>query len=138
MAKTTKALPIIPEGDVVLKIIAVDYKKVLGRMTVTLEDNAGNKHNERFIFIKNNGETNQTGVNRFWWLAETALNDLSVSETGVDEKELVGKRVLVTVTHKREPAYNDPSKIYTNTYINNFRPVETVEETNEVDPLDDL
>lgn len=123
---------IIPEGETILKILAVEYKQAVGQMKVTMANPQGLKHTETFRFITKQGKRNEGGINVFSYFAHTALNDFSLDE--IDEQELVGKSIQCTVEHDVQPNINDPSKTVTFVRLSGFK----VAPVSKVDPLDEI
>ena len=106
--KLTGGFTLIPEGTHVFKITDVEYKENFGKMTVKMETVDGQKHEERFSFLKGKGETNEGALKAFSYFAKTALNDYSLEE--IDHTDLIGHFIRCEVTHTEpQPSNNDPS-----------------------------
>lgn len=106
---TGGSFALVPEGTHVFKITDVEYKESYGKMTVKMETADGYKHEERFSFLKANGETNEGALKAFSYFAKTALNNYSLEE--IDHTELIGHYIRCEVTHTEpQPNRNDPSK----------------------------
>ena len=54
----------MPEGVHILCITKVEYDESFGKMSITLQNAAGQKHFENFRFLDANGEENQKAMCR--------------------------------------------------------------------------
>ena len=101
---------LIPEGIHVFKIVDVEYKESYGKMSVKMQTAEGQEHEERFSFLKANGETNEGALKAFSYFAKTALNDYSREE--IDHTELIGRFIRCEVEHTEpQPNRNNPEKM---------------------------
>jgi len=105
----------IPEGIHVLKIVSVDDSKMetFGKLQITLADNKGHKHNERFEFYDGDGVERDGAFWGFSSLARAALNLADDDLSEVDTKDLLGKYIRCEVTHDEVESKNRPGKYNT-------------------------
>lgn len=115
----SKGFEILPEGKTVLKVTDVEYDADFGKMIISLVNKAGIAHKERYNLINTNGEVNEKSLGAFSYFARKVLNDNDIME--IDEQELVGKYISVTVKHeKREGKGQYEGKTYTNARLNDY------------------
>ena len=88
----------MPEGIHILKITKVEYDESFGRMSITMENAAGQRHFENFRFLDANGEENQKAIGAFSSLARAALGDSEADE--IDTDELVGYLVKGEISYR--------------------------------------
>jgi hypothetical protein len=89
---------LIPEGTTTFKIVAVEYKEDVGKMSVEMQTKSGQNHTERFSLLKNNVEVNEGALKAFSYFAKTALNNFQLDE--IDEQDIVGCYITATVKHE--------------------------------------
>lgn len=118
LSKSTGFTP-IPEGTHVFKIISSDYDADYGKLEIGMAISNGQKHIERFHFIKNDGEINEGAQNVFSYFAKTALNDFTLEE--IDTDDIVGCYIKATVEHDVQPNKNKPGQTVTFIRLNNFQ-----------------
>lgn len=122
----SEGFTLIPEGIYVFKVVEVNYKEAFGKLEVTLETAAGQKHVERFSLLSSNGEANQGGLNAFSYFAKTVLNDFSLQE--IDHEDLVGHYIRCTVEHEQVESTKKPGKYNTFARLTDKEPAEGFDE----------
>lgn len=113
---------VIPEGNHVFQITAVDYKEDFGKMEVHMQLASGQKHTERFSLLNNVGMPNEAALNAFSFFAKAALNDFTLSE--IDHEDLVGHYIRCEVTHEKVESNRNPGKMVTFIRLGQKEPAE--------------
>lgn len=88
---------LIPEGNHVFRIYAVDYNEEFGKLEVHMVTAKGQKLSEKYRLLDNNGQPVSGAFNAFAYLAHTALHDFDVEE--IDHNDLVGCFIGGEVKH---------------------------------------
>ena len=109
---------LIPEGVTTFKIVGVEYKEDFGKMKVQLQTKNGSKHTEQFTLMDKNGEVNEGALNKFSYLAKTALNNFELDE--IDEQDLVGCYLTATVTHEEFESNKTPGRMLKSVRLNDY------------------
>lgn len=109
----------LAEGEHVFKIMKADYDVDFGKLEIEMVNTKGQKHIERFHFIKNDGEINEGAQNVFSFFAKTALNDFTLEE--IDSDDIVGCYIKATVEHDVQPNKNKPGQTITFIRLNDFK-----------------
>lgn len=104
----TSGFVIIPEGEYVFRIYAVDYDEEFGKIVIKMVTSKGAKYNERFSLKNADDEYNDKALGAFSYFAKTALNDFSLED--IDPVELVDHYIRAEVVHTVQPSSKDPSK----------------------------
>ncbi len=120
---------IMPEGVQVLKITGIKYDERFGKLDIAMQNEKGQRHTERFSFIKVTGETNDKALSAFSYFAKIAMNDFSLDE--IDPNDLIGHFMECTIEHTVVESNKEPGKMMTFTKIVNKAPSEGWEETEE-------
>lgn len=110
----TNGFMLIPEGEYVFLIKAVEYDEDFGKLEISLATSRNIPHKERFSLKDKNGEYNEKALNAFSYFAKTALNDYSLED--IDPDDLVGHYIKAEVIHTETPSNKDPNK--TVTFVN--------------------
>ncbi|MDO4477518.1 MAG: hypothetical protein Q4B73_00585 [Lachnospiraceae bacterium] len=118
----TDGFTLIPKGIHVFLITEVKYKEDFGKMEVTMQNAAGQKHTERFSLLNKDGEPNQGGLNAFSYFAKTALNDYGLSE--IDHEDLVGCYIRCEVDHEKVESNRTPGKFLDFVRLGNKEPAD--------------
>ena len=122
----------IAEGRHVFKIISSNYDTDFGKLEIGMALANGQRHTERFYFIKNDGEINEGAQNVFSYFAKTALDDFTLEE--IDSDDIVGCYIKATVEHDVQPNKNKPGQTITFIRLNGF---ETADDFGNESPLAD-
>ena len=89
---------IIPEGWYIFKITKVTYDEDFGDMKIELTTKDGLKHIENYRLLNANGETNESSMKAFSFMARKALNNPDLDE--IDEQDLVGCYLKAEIIHR--------------------------------------
>ena len=107
----SEGFSIIPKGNHVFQITAVNYKEDFGKMEITMQMASGQKHTERFSLLTKDGAPNDGGLNAFSYFAKVAMNDFTLSE--IDHEDLVGRFIRCEVDHEEVESNRTPGKMLT-------------------------
>lgn len=90
----------IPEGVTTFKVISVDDSKFsdYGKLEVKLVTERGQKHTERFSFLKANGEQNEIAQKLWSFLVRACLKDALIEEA--DSQAIVEHYFTANVKHE--------------------------------------
>lgn len=124
---------VIPEGIHVMKITDVAYDERFGKLEITLQTEKGQRHKERFAFIKQDGSTNDKALNAFSYFAKVAMNDYSLDE--IEPEQLVGHFLECRIEHTVVESTKEPGKTMTFAHIKDKSPSDGWEEDPEEDEL---
>lgn len=102
---------LIPEGEYVFRIYAVDVDEDFGKIEVKLVNAQGMTLSERFSLKNQNDEWNEGALNAFSFFARTALG--SYDEEEIDPVELVNHYIRAEVVHTKAQSKRDPNKTVT-------------------------
>lgn len=96
---------LIPEGRHKFVITKVDYDENFGKLVVTLKNQKGLTHSERFSLLMSDGKTlNEKALNAFSYFAKTALQRFEMDENDeIDPQELVGHYIEADIEHQILP-----------------------------------
>lgn len=109
----------LPEGPTTLKITETDYKEDFGKLEVHMVTQEGQKHIERYSFLRNNGQLNEGAQRAFSFFAKTALNNFNLE--AIDPEDLVGCYITADVEHEVSDTINENTgKPYVNVRLNNL------------------
>lgn len=96
---------LIPEGRHKFVITKVDYDERFGKLVISLRNQKGLTHTERFSLLSADGKTlNEKALNAFSYLAKTALQRFDLGEEDeIDPQELVGCYIEADIEHNVLP-----------------------------------
>lgn len=96
---------LIPEGRHKFVITKVEYDERFGKLVVSLKNQKGLTHSERFSLLSSDGKTlNEKALNAFSYFAKTALQRFDMDENDeIDPQELVGCFIEAEVKHTVMP-----------------------------------
>ena len=109
---------VMPVGSYTFQITKVKYDETFGKLELTLETEDGQKHVERYRFMKDTGELNDKAIAAFSIFARYALNDSTATE--VDPQELIGCFIDADVTHDEVPSTKKPGENFTFARLENY------------------
>ena len=90
---------LLPEGEIVLKVVEADYNDINGEMKFVLQSKEGQKHYETFYTLnKSTGEVNEIGANAASRFIRACLNNFLVEE--IDPADAVGCYVKGVIEHE--------------------------------------
>ena len=133
IALSNTAFALVPEGTHIFKITEVEYKEAFGKLEITLVTKRGEKHIERFAFVKNDGKPNEAAINVFSYFAKVALQDFDLEE--IDHEDLVGRYIKAEVTHETVENKNDPTKTVTFSRLGQKYAADGYDDDDEVAPV---
>lgn len=107
----TKSFKVIPEGEHIFRIYAVDFDEEFGRITVKMVNAKGFTHSERYTIKNKEGEAIDGAMNAFSYLARVALNEYDRDD--IDTDELVDHYIKATIVHKKVPSTKNEGEFTT-------------------------
>lgn len=125
--KTTQSsFQVIPEGNYIFKIVEVDDKEYddFGTIIIKMQTRDGQKHNERYNLVDQDGNVNEIASNVLSTLYRNAVNNLNLKEDiEVDTDDLVGCYIQADIIHTTsEGKGKNAGKKFTNANLRNLRP----------------
>lgn len=96
---------LIAEGRHKFVITKVEYDERFGKMVISLKNEKGATHSERFSLLSSDGKTlNEKALNAFSYFAKTALQRFDLGdEDEIDPQDLVGCYIEADVKHTVMP-----------------------------------
>lgn len=110
----TDGFTLIPEGEYVFRIYAVEQDDDFGIIRVHMVNADGLTITERFSLKRNDEEYNEGALAAFSYFAKTALNDYSLED--IDPDDLVDCYIWAEVVHNEVQSQKNPNKM--NTFAN--------------------
>ena len=89
---------IMPEGEHILQIVGVEYKEAFGKLKLTMQNAAGQRHFENYQLYDKDNNPNDGALGAFAALARAATGD-SDSED-IDPDDLKGCLVKAMIEHR--------------------------------------
>jgi hypothetical protein len=130
----TNGFTVLPEGEYTFTIKEVSYNEDFGKMEIKCETTDGQKHTERYNFLKKDGSQNDGAFTAFSIFARKVLNNPELQE--LDEQDLVGGKFVATVKHEKVPSTNDPNKELTFVRLENVESYITDGDAVEYEEID--
>lgn len=118
----TDGFTLIPEGEYVFRIYAVEQDDDFGIIKVHMVNAQGLTITERFSLKRNDEEYNDGALAAFSYFAKTVLNNYSLES--VDPDELVDGYIRAEVVHNKVQSQKDPNKMNTFANLGNKSPAD--------------
>lgn len=100
----TSGFTICPEGTYTFTVSKVEYDETFGTLRIFFAAEGGQKHDERYNLLNQDGSPNDKAMNAFSFLAKNILGNFDA--TDVDPDELVGRKITAEITHTEAQGRN--------------------------------
>lgn len=107
----TRGFKLVSEGSHVFTITDVKYNEEFGKVEVHTKTENDEKHIERFMFKKKNGDDNPGGHNAFSHFVHAVTDNQELDS--IEPSDLVGVRFTATVSHEDVPSSKKPGSTIT-------------------------